>query len=253
MLSKALLKARKFIVMHYQYRKAPPSSVSFFKRLDSSPRFKKTLPFLLIIIGLSLVGFVAAPILSYQLFVAPRFSLVKPVPNDQSSSPVVLAEETPDYTQPINWFPTAPKLPSRPSRITHYTLSIPKLEIEDAIVEIGGEDLKQTLIQYEGTAFPGQFGNTVIFGHSVLPQFFNPENYLTIFSTLPTLEVGDEVLVDFDGVHYQYLVKEMVEVEPEDISILEQRYDNSCLTLITCVPPGTYLKRLAVYACLTRR
>lgn len=239
--------------MHYQYRKAPPPSVSFLNHFNSSPRFKKTLPFILIIIGLSLVGFVAAPILSYQFIIAPRFSSpVKPISQEQASSPVVLAEETPDYTQSINWFPTAPRLLPRPSRITHYTLSIPELKIENAIVEIGGEDLKQSLIQYEGTAFPGQFGNTVIFGHSVLPQFFNPKNYLTIFSTLPTLEVGNEVLVDFDGVHYQYLVKEMVEVEPEDISILEQRYDNSCLTLITCVPPGTYLKRLAVYACLTR-
>lgn len=239
--------------MHYQYRKAPPQSTNFLNRLNSSPRFRKTFPLILIVIGLSLVGFVIAPILSYQFLIAPRFSSsIKPIPNDQASSPVVLAEETPDYTRPINWFPTAPRLPPRPSRITHYTLSIPELEIENAVVGIGGEDLKESLIQYEGTAFPGQFGNTVIFGHSVLPQFFNPKNYLTIFSTLPTLDVGDEVLVDFDGVHYQYLVKDMVEVEPEDISILEQRYDNSCLTLITCVPPGTYLKRLAVYACLTR-
>ncbi len=231
--------------MRYKYQKSPPTS--------STPRFKKVLPLILIIIGLSLVGFVAIPILSYQFLTSPRFSSpVKPVPSDQTTSPVVLAEEAPDYTQPINWFPTAPRLPLRPSRITHYTLSIPKLEIENAVVEIGGEDLKESLIQYEGTAFPGQFGNTVIFGHSVLPQFFNPENYLSIFSTLPTLDLKDEVLVDFDGVHYQYSVKEMVEVEPEDISILEQRYDNSCLTLITCVPPGTYLKRLVVYACLTR-
>ncbi len=239
--------------MHYQYQKALPQSPNFFSRLSSFPQFKKTLPLILIIIGLSLVAFVAVPILSYQFLTAPRFSSsVKPALNDQVSSPVVLAEETPDYTQPLNWFPTAPRLPPRPSRITHYSLSIPKLEIGNAVVEVGGEDLKKSLIHYEGTAFPGQFGNTVIFGHSVLPQFFNPKNYLTIFSTLPTLEVGDEVLVDFDGVHYQYLVKEMIEVEPEDISILEQRYDNSCLTLITCVPPGTYLKRLAVYACLTR-
>jgi sortase A len=231
--------------MRYQYRKAPPPS--------STPRYKKALPLILILTGLSLVGFVIVPIFSYQFLISPRFSVpVEPIPNDQTISPVVLAEETPDYTQPINWFPTAPRLPPRPSRITHYTLSIPKLKIENAVVQIGGEDLKQSLIQYEGTAFPGQFGNTVIFGHSVLPQFFNPKNYLTIFSTLPTLDLEDEVLVDFDGVHYQFLVKEMVEVEPEDISILEQRYDNSCLTLITCVPPGTYLKRLAVYACLAR-
>jgi sortase A len=105
--------------------------------------------------------------------------------------------------------------------------------------------------EYPGTANPGQPGNTVLFGHSVLPQFFNPKNYLTIFSTLPTLKDGDEILVNFDGVNYRYLVEEMVEVSPEDTSVLEQRYDDSYITLITCVPPGTYLRRLIVRGRLT--
>jgi len=44
----------------------------------------------------------------------------------------------------------------------------------------------------------------------------------------------------------------MVEVEPEDLSILEQRFDDSYLTLVTCVPPGTYLRRLVVRARLVK-
>lgn len=240
--------------MRYRYLKSPPKSLSLLARWKASPRLMRLLPLVLVFIGLSLVGFVAAPIAYYQFLTAPRFSSpVTPLPNDQSSPPSVLAEEnSTDYTQITSWFPTAPRLPARPTRVTHYRFSIPELKIEDAIVQVGGDDLKKALIHYEGTAFPGQFGNAVIFGHSVLPQFFNPKNYLTIFSTLPTLEVGDEVLVDFDGVHYRYLVKEMMETDPKDISILEQHYDDSCLTLITCVPPGTYLKRLAVYACLVK-
>ena len=240
--------------MRYQYIKASPQPPSLLFRWRTSPRVTKLLPLVLIFMGLSLVSFVVVPIASYQFLMAPRFSSpLTPLPKEQSSPPTVLAEENlTDYTQITNWFPTAPRLPSRPTRVTHYRLSIPKLKIEDVIVQIGGEDLKKALIHYEGTAFPGQFGNAVIFGHSVLPQFFNPENYLTIFSTLPTLAMGDEVMVDFDGVHYRYLVEEMVEVDPKDISILEQHYDDSCLTLVTCVPPGTYLKRLSVYACLTK-
>ena len=118
--------------------------------------------------------------------------------------------------------------------------------------KIGGEDLKESLIHYGGTVLPGEYGNVVIFGHSVLPQFFNPKNYLTIFSTLPTLENGDEVFVNFDGIEYKYKVYEMVEVEPTDVTILEQQYDNFYITLVTCVPPGTYWKRLAVKARLAR-
>ncbi|MFZ5365716.1 MAG: sortase [Patescibacteria group bacterium] len=205
----------------------------------------KFLSIFLSLVGFILIGSAAGPIFFYQFFVSPKFSeMIKPIPQEQ-----VLGEknvEEVDFTKVSNWFPTAPKLPPLPSKITHYTLTIPKLKIAEAVVQIGGEDLKKSLIQYEGTAFPGQFGNTVVFGHSVLPQFYNPKNYLTIFSTLPTLKVKDEILVDFDGVKYKYMIEQMTEVKKEDISVLEQKYDDSYLTLITCVPPGTYLRRLVV-------
>ena len=105
-----------------------------------------------------------------------------------------------------------------------------------------------SLIHYPGTAMPGQLGSAVIFGHSVLPQFFNPASYKTIFSTLPTLAESDEILVSFDGVFYRYRVVQLIETSPEDMTVLEQRYNDSYLSLITCVPPGTYLKRLVVKA-----
>jgi sortase A len=85
-----------------------------------------------------------------------------------------------------------------------------------------------------------------------LPQFFNPKDYMTIFSTLPTLKIGDEILVDFDGVRYRFLVSEMVELPPDDLAILEQHYDDSYISLVTCVPPGTYLRRLVVRARLAK-
>lgn len=238
--------------MHYLYIKAPVVAHHFGTA--------KVLPVLLFVAGLVLLSFAVVPILNYQLFVAPRFAqLVKPVADGDSlnrarldsARQVVLGQKANlDMTRASNWFPTAPRMdgPARPSQITHYNLSIPKLKIKEAVVEIGGEDLKKSLIHYPGTALPGQFGNAVIFGHSVLPQFFDPKNYLTIFSTLPTLKLKEEVLVDFDGVTYKYVIEEMTEVKPDDISVLEQRYDDSYITLITCVPPGTYLRRLVIRA-----
>lgn len=203
-----------------------------------------------------MVSFAAGPILFYQVFVSPRFTeLAKPIPSElvsgQTQAAVLGSQNSPDMTKVSNWLPNAPSLPSRPSKITHYNLSIPKLGIKDATVEIAGEDLKKSLIHYPGTALPGQFGNAVIFGHSVLPQFFSPKDYKTIFSTLPTLKRKDEVFVNFDGVTYRYVIEEMVEVKPDDISVLEQHYDDSYITLITCVPPGTYLRRLIIRARLT--
>jgi sortase A len=109
------------------------------------------------------------------------------------------------------------------------------------------------MVHYLGTALPGQLGNAVIFCHSVLPQFFNPRNYKTICSTLPMLKKGDRVIVNFDGIEYQYRVYEMLEVGPDDVTVLEQHHDNSYLSMITCVPPGTYLRRLIVRAELVGR
>jgi len=131
-----------------------------------------------------------------------------------------------------------------------YSLSIPKLKIKDAVVAVGSMDLKKSLIQYPQTSLPGQLGNAVVFGHSVLPQFFNPSNYLTIFSTLYKLKQGDDIIIDYGNVQYKYIVDEMFEVKPTDLSVLEQRFDQKNLTLITCSPPGTYLRRLIIKSSL---
>lgn len=209
----------------YRYVKAQPKRRSKLSLL----------PVLLLVGGVIFLANAALPIFFYQIKDKTKFE--------------VLGEETIlDYTKPSSWFPTAPELPPRPSKISHYTLSIEKLGIEKAIVEIGGDDIMKTLVQYSGTALPGQYGNVVIFGHSVLPQFFSPKNYKTIFATLPTLEKGDEILVDFDGILYRYQVTEMIEVDPSDVSVLAQYYDDRYLSLVTCVPPGTYLRRLVVRA-----
>lgn len=227
----------------YGYLKSIPSDQRFEKQKRIAFLWRG-ISALAIVIGLVLMSNVALPILLYELTnsqFTQRF--VSPL----ATKGVILGEgANVDYTNPKSWFPTAPVLPPQPSQITHYTLSIPKLGIEEATVQIGGEDLMQSLIQYHGTALPGQYGNTVIFGHSVLPQFFNPENYRTIFSTLPKLEEGDEILIEFDGIRYRYLVRKIIETAPEDISVLEQSYETQWLTLITCVPPGTYLRRLVV-------
>lgn len=144
-----------------------------------------------------------------------------------------------DYTKASNWFyGGAKKEDFYSSKISFYNISIPKLKIENAVVAIGGEDLSQNLIQYPGTAVPGKLGNAVIFGHSVLPIFYNPKEYISIFSLLPTLKEGDEIFVNYDGISFKYKVETMFEVLPTDIQVLQQDVSDSFLTLVTCVPPG---------------
>lgn len=196
--------------------------------------------------GLITLVFVLLPIVSYNLVDGTRFKeYLSPVPEGDVYAGGV------DYTKASNWFDTDDfELPQDESKVRYYSLTIPKLGIKNATVAIGGEDLAKSLIQYPGTALPGKRGNAVIFGHSILPQFFNPEDYLSIFSTLPTMKKGDRIEIRYDGITFSYLVEELFEVKPTDLEILAQNITDSYVTLVTCVPPGHPLRprRLIVRA-----
>lgn len=158
-----------------------------------------------------------------------------------------------DYTRASVWFPASPQL----NQLSHlsvkeYFLSIPKLNIKKARVVVGGEDLTQSLVHYLPQSLPGEYGNVAIFGHSTLPQLYNPKDYTTIFTYLSSLDKGDKIYVDIGELEYQYEVTTLFIVKPADISVLEQKKDASYLTLVTCTPPGTYWERLVVSAKLVQ-
>ena len=201
--------------------------------------------------GFVLIAIVVYPIASYEAESRQKYPyLLNPVAD---SGFVLGAGNTKgDLTKASNWFPLDPANFNSPS-INYFTLSIPKLKIDRATVAIGGEDLSENLIQYPGTAVPGKIGNSVIFGHSVLPIYYNPKNYLAIFSTLPSLEEGDEIIIDYDGITYRYEVESMFEVLPTDLQVLDQSSSDSYISLITCTPPGhpQKPKRLIVRAKVT--
>lgn len=239
----------------YCYVKATPKASLFPQKMRKT--ISKTLGASFMFIGLIMLSFVFYPILQWQFTYrqeAPEKKLIKPTPLKESSNPApgrVLAQSTQeelDLTKASNWFPGAESDSANISNINEFSLSIPKLKIDNGRVLVGGEDLSKSLINYKGTAIPGEYGNSVIFGHSVLPVFFNPKDYNTIFSTLPNLKVGDEIITNVDQIEYRYTVFELRTVDPSDISVLEQKYDDSYLSLVTCVPPGLNYKRLIVKA-----
>lgn len=191
-----------------------------------------------------LIG-VIYPIISYDAIYGKNFSeLASPLSENPVTQTAVQGvttnnQSTNDFTRASNWFVGGAKSSDfNSSKVEHFTISIPALKIDHATVTIGGEDLNESLIQYPGTALPGRPGNTAIFGHSILPIFYNPKNYISIFSLLPTLKKGDEIYIDYDGVSYTYKVETMFEVMPTDIQVLDQDYSDSFVTLVTCVPPG---------------
>jgi len=230
--------------MSYVYLKK-----SSFKKTKTK---RKKTALVLFSLGSLLLLSAVVPILSFSFRYSTQLSpVVSPLSNAFYNQDSILADTDTDYTHLSNWF--VEKTPdlnttSISSNPQSYSISIPKLNIKDASVVVGGEDLKKSLVHYPNTALPGQLGSGVIFGHSVLPQFFNPKSYLTIFSTLYKLKQGDEIFVNYDNVDYKYIVDDMYEVVPSDLTVLEQRFDGRFLTVITCSPPGTYLRRLVIKA-----
>ncbi len=163
-----------------------------------------------------------------------------------------------DYTNLSNWFPNL-ALPNTndTQQITEYRLDIPDVDIVNAVVKVGGSNLDKSLIQYPGTADPGQPGSPVIFGHSVLRQFYNPSEknprrYLSIFSKIMTLKTGAYIYITQDNIRYTYQVRSREVVQPEDTFILDQDYSQKVLKIVTCVPEGTFLQRGVITANLMK-
>lgn len=135
-------------------------------------------------------------------------------------------------------------------------LRIPNLGIEAPIIyavernETAYQDaLKKGVAHFPGTAEPGKYGNTYIFGHS--SDFpLSAGDYKTIFASLPDIKIGDAIyLTDAKGNAFRYLATETKIIKPNDLSALDQ-YENQkrMLTVQTSYPIGTALRRFIVVA-----
>ena len=132
-------------------------------------------------VGVLMIGQAVLPIASWYLLVLPGVSEAIISPLASTFPGIVRAAETDSYS-PAKWFVGQKDTEVQTANLKVYTLSIPKINIKDAKVETGGQDLKKTLIGWPTSAPPGTFGNNIIFGHSELPQFANPGNYSGIFT-----------------------------------------------------------------------
>lgn len=107
--------------------------------------------------------------------------------------------------------------------------------------------LQQGVAEAQGSTKPGQAGNLFIFSHSADAPW-NIIRFNAIFYLLRELNPGDRVIIFYQGRRYDYLVFDKTTTEPGDVSFLTNRYDVPVLTLQTCDPPGTLLRRLIVRA-----
>lgn len=236
---------------------------------EKNPKYKKPLRFLsyiILMVGAGFIFWAFYPMISFELYA--RFFLNRksatPLPQSDKVSSLNFAESVyadglsvsnnlRDFTKASVWFPGT-KLPEAKTdlKVDKYSLSIPKLNLSNLEVIVGGNDLAKSLIHYLPSSLPGQYGNVAIFGHSTLPQLFNSKDYKTVFTYLPKMDIGDEIYVTVEGKQYKYEVYDIYIVKPEEVSVLNQKFNDSVLTLVTCVPPGTFLNRLIVKSRLVR-
>lgn len=211
--------------------------------------------FSILFIGLSSIVFAAWPFFVWTFDLIPKLSTkieTAPIPSTKVLSAtsalagdVHVASDSDGFSYFTTNFRPSQKRPDE------FYLTIPKMKVENALVKVDTVSFYENLALFPGTALPGEEGNAFITGHSVLPQFNNPQNYREIFTDLPDLEIGDSVYAKVDGKTYQYLVQYKKVVDPKDTSVLAPIAKGAkTLTLMTCVPPGTSLKRLIVVTSL---
>ena len=122
--------------------------------------------------------------------------------------------------------------PAPPDNPTLF-LTIPKLGISDALVANDESGLELGAMHLPETGFPWVPGsNTYIAGHRL---GFPGTGSDHIFFSLPSLGQGDEIiLTDANGQTYKYLVSEILQVDPTDMSVTGPT-GRDTVSLQTCI------------------
>jgi len=237
-------------------------SKTFYKKATGQGLNKKkfgirVIGFVLFFFGITLVLYIFAPLVLWQIFLEPALAsqqIVMPIPTSNFITPgtirTLLSAEVSslnvDYNDAKNWFPYVQNTVGE-IKIPYYKISIPKLNITGAQVSAVDTDLAHHLVQFPGTASPSDRENTVIIGHSTLPSLYNfPKDYKTIFAYAHTLNIGDKIVLQLGNITYHYKIFSITIVDPANTSIFAQPVDDSYITIVTCTPPGTIWKRLVI-------
>lgn len=141
---------------------------------------------------------------------------------------------------PISTVPAGP-MPAPALNAPIGLLAIPKIGLEDAIVEgVTEAQLEQGPGHYPGTPLPGEWGNAAIAGHRT--------TYAHPFYNLNELAPGDPIYVLTAQGLFEYVVAGQFTVAPTDVSVVEDGSGQPTLTLTTCNPRYSAAQRLVVVA-----
>lgn len=172
-----------------------------------------------------------------------------PVSLPDDASDIVFSDETPsptkEFHEPLQSATPEPE-PSpaqTPNPTAKYillgTVKIPRLSVSENLFEGTEGQMRYGIGHVEGTALPGEAGNSAIAGHRALSNGMQPFRYLDKMQNgdLITITLGDEI--------FTYEVYDMFIVSMTDIWVLGLPEDEThILTLITCDPLVSAVRRV---------
>lgn len=240
------------------YSKEYEDFIKLRRHQQKRQKFDRAFSIFLLSLGILAVLFAVGPAILWQVSVSKTLGtkVENPVAqnqviaqNSQLLGDVQVVKDPDGFT----YFTTAPSNDKNqnPTRPSQFYLTIPKLNIDKALVRVDSITFQKNLALFPHTAVPGDVGNAFVTGHSRLPIFYDPKNYSTIFTKLASLAVGDEVIAQVSNQTLKFVVQYTKIVDPNDLSVLAPISANGRnLTLMTCVPPGISTKRLVVVTSL---
>jgi LPXTG-site transpeptidase (sortase) family protein len=136
--------------------------------------------------------------------------------------------------------------------IANNQLVIPKIDVRAPILwNISADNaipkLQEGVVHIKPTSLPGEDkGNVFITGHSSYYPW-DPGKFKHVFALLPQLQEGDKFYIEYQDVLYKYEIFETVVVNPDQTWVMKP--DNKTMvSLMTCVPIGTSLRRFVARA-----
>jgi len=136
-----------------------------------------------------------------------------------------------------------------------FSIIIPKIAaVAPIVANVDASDpnkyltaLRRGVAHAAGTKYPGEEGNVLLFAHST-DAFYNIGRYNAIFYLIGKLNTGDEIDIFYRGKLIKYEVYDKKVVGADSSEYFGTIGEGKTLTLQTCYPPGTTLKRLVVLA-----
>lgn len=171
----------------------------------------------------------------------------------------VLAGEKPTEKKGFaDLLPAPPPITVVPAS-TDFGIVIEKIDVNSPVVsDVDSSNYKEYIAALgkgvahaKGTAHPGstkaENNNVFLFAHSAINPI-QAKKYNSVFYLLRKIEIGDRITTFYQGHRYDYIVYDKRVVEATDTKYITDVSKQPILTLQTCDPPGSSLRRLIVTA-----